>query len=402
MAAQVSARIHPRSRRARAYGTMEPVPWGPEGEIPSATRQSCHYRSPGFCSRTRQNKFGTGCAVAMPSGTPGTRVATNRRPRSASGVGLAVPLTRSDRRRTRDSHLARPGRHPPAAGRDPAAVVGRPGGAVRAGPAAAWSHLRRAADRLPRTLSAGTWTSSRWRWTSPAARAGPAWNGSRCGRWRWRRLATTVMDYRRIHGEWPAWVRSRAVDRLADSPDACVGSGALRSGSPGGRTWMPRPRPSSRRLLPCRHGAAATPDAPFFIEDGTRRAHLAGITAHRRGVGDREARNLLMNLGDRADGEVPDPGPGRSSPRPLTRRPTAAGVRIIKTLSGRPPAGRPNFACHRPSAASRLAGTLTREGKDRRTRVGAGTSEYSLLTSFKQVTCRREGRAARPPWAFRA
>jgi putative transposase len=41
----------------------------------------------------------------------------------------------------------------------------------------------------------------------------------------------------------------------------------------------------------------------FFIEHGTRRVHLAGITAHSTGEWvTQQARNLLMNLEGHADG----------------------------------------------------------------------------------------------------
>ena len=41
----------------------------------------------------------------------------------------------------------------------------------------------------------------------------------------------------------------------------------------------------------------------FFIEHGTRRVHLAGITAHPTGEWvAQQARNLLMNLDDQAQG----------------------------------------------------------------------------------------------------
>jgi putative transposase len=71
----------------------------------------------------------------------------------------------------------------------------------------------------------------------------------------------------------------------------------------------------------------------FFIERGTQRGHLAGITAHPTGAWvAQQARNLLMNLEDHADG-----------PKFLIRDRdakftaafdavfTAAGARIIKT-----------------------------------------------------------------------
>src|SRR5260370_34090299 len=100
--------------------------------------------------------WASGCAWASPSGTVGTRVDSIRVCGGAAGVRLAC-LARSVRpgQGRRDPDPAPPDRRPPAPGQGAEAVVGRPGGAGRAGLAADRQPAPPAAlDRLPANCAA--------------------------------------------------------------------------------------------------------------------------------------------------------------------------------------------------------------------------------------------------------
>jgi putative transposase len=205
------------------------------------------------------------------------------------------------------------------------------------------------------------------------------------------RLATEnpTWGHRRIQGE-PAGLGYR----IAPSTVWLIlkKAGVDPAPRPSGPTWSQFLSAQAKTMLACDFFMVDTVFLRriyvlFFIEHGTRRVHLAGVTVSPTGVWvAQQARNLLMEMGEQADRLrfiLRDRDTKFTAV--FDRVFTASGLRVIITP---PRAPRAN------AIAERWVGTVRRECTDRMSITSAKTTRSSVISGG--VAC-GAGRATRDP-----